>query len=78
MGVGYLTLATITVASRAKHRSRVHGQEATIPGTNEALVGCTADQVVQAGCRGRYGTTSFLASLGTLPAQLGHRNRPLL
>ncbi len=57
MGVGYLTQATITVASRAKHRSRVHGQEATVPGANEALVGCTADEDLQTGCPGRCGTT---------------------
>jgi hypothetical protein len=59
-----LDLGLVISARRSSNGNEYIDQEGTIPGTNETVIVCSADQVLQTGCPGGWGTTSVVGSVG--------------
>lgn len=59
-----LDLGLVLSGRRARNGNEYIDRPGVVPGANETVVVCSENQVLQTGCPGRWGTTSFLASLG--------------
>lgn len=59
-----LDIGVVLSGRRAQNGNEFIDQEATVPGTDATVIVCDETQVLQTGCPGGWGTTSFLGSAG--------------